>query len=196
LLDRLAERSGLSEDERAVLREAAGLFRGSRTAGSPTSRSAARRRRIRQRAAGAEQEQESVSLDSFDAVMWTDGAARGNPGPAGIGAIIKTVEGETLATCSESFGRATNNAAEYAALLMGLRRALQLGLRRLDVRADSELLVRQLRGEYRVKNAKLKPLYEEATKLLSQFEVWALRHVPREANAEADRLANEGIDTA
>lgn len=130
----------------------------------------------------------------FDAVLWTDGAARGNPGPAGAGAILKAPSGEVLATESLYLGHTTNNIAEYRALLLGLERALSCGIRRLEVRADSELLIKQLRGEYRVRNEGLKPLYESAKRLLARFQASKLAHVRREHNSEADRLANRGID--
>ena len=109
---------------------------------------------------------------------------------------MKTVGGQTLATCSEYLGCTTNNVAEYRALVMGLRKALKLGLRRIEVRADSELLIKQLTGQYRVKNERLRPVYQDAKRLLAQFEVARLKHVRRELNGEADRLANQGIDSA
>lgn len=130
----------------------------------------------------------------FDAVLWTDGAARGNPGPAGGGAILKSLSGEVLATESLYLGHTTNNIAEYRALLLGLERALSCGIQHIEVRADSELLIKQLRGEYRVRNEGLKPLYEAAKRLLARFQSAKLTHVRREHNVEADRLANRGID--
>jgi ribonuclease HI len=130
------------------------------------------------------------------AVLWTDGAARGNPGPAGIGAILKSASGEVLFTGSEFLGHTTNNVAEYKAVLLGLAGALAKGVQRVEVRADSELLIKQLRGEYRVKSPGLKPLYDEARKLLGQFARVKLTHIRRELNGEADRLANQGIDAA
>ena len=128
------------------------------------------------------------------AILWSDGAARGNPGPAGIGAILKTPEGEVLAADSAYLGETTNNIAEYKALLMGLHRAIERGVKQLEVRADSELLIKQLRGEYRVKSPGLKPLFEEAKGLLARFATIKLTHVRREHNGEADKLANAGID--
>lgn len=128
------------------------------------------------------------------AILWSDGAARGNPGPAGCGAILKTPEGEVLAAESRYLGHTTNNVAEYKALLLGLERALALGVRRIEVRADSELLIKQLLGVYRVKNEGLKPLHTEAKALLARFDSFVLTHVRRELNAEADELANAGVD--
>ena len=197
VLEDLAESPTLSNEQRAVLREAAELMReaDSKPPSSDSSRGALRRRKLRQQQS-SEQAELGGAAPQPDAILWSDGAARGNPGPAGIGAIIKRPDGQVLATCSEAYGQSTNNAAEYAALLMGLRRALALGLRRVEIRADSELLIKQLGGDYRVKNAALKPLYEEAQNLRQQFEWTRLRHVRREFNSEADRLANQGIDGA
>jgi ribonuclease HI len=132
----------------------------------------------------------------IDAVLWTDGAARGNPGPAGIGAILKTPEGEVLVAEGQYVGETTNNVAEYKALLLGLERALEHGVRHLEVRADSELLIKQLRGEYKVRSEGLRPLYQRALELLRAFDAPKLVHVRRELNAEADRLANRGINDA
>jgi ribonuclease HI len=129
-----------------------------------------------------------------EGVLWTDGAARGNPGPAGIGAILKSKSGEVLYSGSEYLGHTTNNVAEYKAVLLGLEGALAQGIKKVEVRADSELLIKQLRGEYRVKSAGLKPLYDEARKLLGRFTSVKLTHIRRELNGEADRLANQGID--
>ncbi len=132
---------------------------------------------------------------SESAILWTDGAARGNPGPAGIGALLKTPSGEVISADSAYLGEATNNVAEYKALLLGLERALALGVKKIEVRADSELLIKQIKGQYRVRNPGLKPLYETALKLLARFEASSLTHVRREHNSEADRLANAGIDS-
>jgi ribonuclease HI len=129
-----------------------------------------------------------------EAVLWTDGAARGNPGPAGIGAILKSETGEVLYTGSEYLGHTTNNVAEYKAVLLGLAGALAQGISRIEVRADSELLIKQLKGEYRVKSPGLKPLFEEARRLIARFASVKLTHIRRELNGEADRLANQGID--
>jgi ribonuclease HI len=128
------------------------------------------------------------------AVLWTDGAARGNPGPAGIGAILKSASGEVLYTGSEYLGHTTNNVAEYKAVLLGLAGALGQGVQHVEVRADSELLIKQLKGQYRVKSPGLKPLFDEARQLISRFKSVKLTHIRRELNSEADRLANQGID--
>jgi ribonuclease HI len=184
LLEQLAARHELSDAERAVLREAAKRFRGE-----------ARPRRPRD-ATPAPSQRVPAEPSAAEAVLSTDGAARGNPGPAGIGAKLETPDGKVLAEVSEYLGEATNNVAEYRALIAGLERALEHGVQRLTVRADSELVVKQLRGEYRVRDEKLKPLYELARRLIASFARVELRHVRREFNAEADRLANEAIDGA
>jgi ribonuclease HI len=110
--------------------------------------------------------------------------------------MLKSRAGEVLAAEGRFVGHTTNNVAEYRALLLGLERALERGVRRLEVRADSELLIKQLLGKYRVKNEGLRPLFERATELIRRFESVELLHVRREHNVEADRLANQGIDAA
>lgn len=124
--------------------------------------------------------------------LYTDGASRGNPGPAGIGIVLKTPAGEKVLAHGASVGRTTNNVAEYRAVIQGLEKALELGAVRVHLFSDSELLVRQLEGRYKVKNAALRPLYDEVKALLARFQDWKVRHVPREQNAEADALATKG----
>jgi ribonuclease HI len=126
--------------------------------------------------------------------VFSDGAARGNPGPAGAGAVILDEEGRVLARLGRFLGKQTNNVAEYQALLLGLRRARQMGAREVEVRADSQLLIRQLQGKYAVKNEVLKRLHEEALALLRSFDRYQLVHVPREQNALADEMSNRAID--
>ena len=128
--------------------------------------------------------------------LYTDGGARGNPGPAGIGARLLTSAGDVAEDLADYIGHATNNVAEYQALLAGLEMALDHGVERLDVFLDSELVVRQVNGQYKVKDAGLKPLHAQACLLLSRFHDVDVRHVRREQNAEADRLVNEAIDAA
>ena len=131
--------------------------------------------------------------DAF--VLYCDGAARGNPGPAAIGAVLyDPVDREPIAEVSEAIGIATNNVAEYRALEAGLQKAGELGVRRLRVRLDSQLLVCQLNGEYRVKNAGLKPLYASVVRLIDGFEAVEVAHVRRESNTVADALANAALD--
>jgi ribonuclease HI len=129
-------------------------------------------------------------------LLMVDGAARGNPGPAGCGAIILDETGAVLKELSRYLGIATNNVAEYHGLLLGLEAVLQLGGKKLCVQSDSELLVRQLNGIYRVKNENLKVLHHKALGLLRQLEAYRIIHVRREQNLRADQLANEGIDRA
>ncbi len=125
-----------------------------------------------------------------------DGAARGNPGEAGCGAIIYDESGEVVEELCHYLGHATNNVAEYQALLIGLEGVLRLGVKRLQIRSDSELLVRQLNGIYRVKDDRLKELYKRASVLLRQLDAYRISHVPREHKRVADRLANQAIDEA
>jgi ribonuclease HI len=129
-------------------------------------------------------------------VLSTDGAARGNPGPAGAGATLHDPEGRPVDELGVPLGRLTNNEAEYRALLLGLQMALRNEVRRLRVRMDSELVVRQLSGRYKVKTEHLRPLFEEARSLIGRFEHCEVVHVRRGENADADRLANAGIDSA
>ncbi len=126
--------------------------------------------------------------------IYTDGAARGNPGPAGAGWVIVDASGKTLVENKKYLGDLTNNQAEYQALLLALQDAIKLGDGDLKLCADSELMVRQLKGEYKVKNDGLKPLFREAVLTLSKFKSYTVKHLPREQNEEADQLANEAID--
>ena len=128
--------------------------------------------------------------------LYTDGGARGNPGPAGIGARLLTAEGALVDELSDVIGDATNNVAEYEALLAGLELALDRGVRRLTVFMDSELVVRQVNGQYKVKNADLKALHAEAARRLRGFREVDVKHIRREQNADADRLVNEALDRA
>ena len=127
-------------------------------------------------------------------IVACDGAARGNPGPAGIGVILSTPDGRVLGRIARGIGVATNNVAEYTACIEGLRRAAELGAREVVVRSDSHLLVEQLSGRYRVRNARLRELHREAVALAGRFDRVRYEHVPRELNREADRLANRGVD--
>lgn len=124
----------------------------------------------------------------------SDGAARGNPGPAGAGAVLFDMEGRILERLGKFLGRQTNNVAEYQALLLGLRRARELGAEELEVVADSELIIRQLSGVYQVRAPALRELHAEALALLKAFRRVKLIHVPRAQNAEADEMSNRAID--
>lgn len=123
-----------------------------------------------------------------------DGGSRGNPGPAGIGVVIRSQDGTPLVTLGRYIGRATNNVAEYKALITALQKAKELGAKRIHIRGDSELIVKQMRGEYRVKNADLRDLYDEAQSLYHQFDEAKIEHNYRHKNALADRLANLAMD--
>jgi ribonuclease HI len=127
-------------------------------------------------------------------VVHVDGGARGNPGPAAIAAVFADPDGDVLEERSAAIGRATNNVAEYQALLLGIEHARALGARELELVGDSELIARQVRGEYRVKDAALRELHAQVTAALAGFDRWSIRNVPREDNAHADRLVNEVLD--
>jgi ribonuclease HI len=130
----------------------------------------------------------------MEATLFADGGSRGNPGPAASGAVLLDNAGERIGEVGAYLGVATNNVAEWTALLIGLEAAAERGIRRLAVRLDSELVVKQLRGEYRVKHADLQPLYKRAVTLLRRFEEVDVQHVPRKQNSLADRLVNRVLD--
>jgi len=125
---------------------------------------------------------------------WVDGGARGNPGPAGYGAVVQDKSGRKVAELSEYLGHQTNNYAEYQGLLGVLRYALQHGIKALRVISDSELMVRQMKGIYKVKNADLRRFHDEARQLIGKLDYFEIRHAMREHNVDADRLANEAMD--
>jgi ribonuclease HI len=129
-------------------------------------------------------------------LVHVDGGARGNPGPAAVAAVVTGPDGEVLAEEAEYIGEATNNVAEYRALLLGLSLARSLGAREVEVVNDSELVARQIGGQYKVKHAGLKPLWEQAMRELRGFDRWSVRNVPREQNKRADELVNEALDEA
>jgi ribonuclease HI len=127
-------------------------------------------------------------------IVHVDGGARGNPGPAAIGVVISSPEGEVLDELGEPIGVATNNVAEYRGLLKGLERARSLGATEVEIVNDSELVARQLTGAYKVKHPSMRPLYAEAISALSGFDTWRIRTVPRAENARADELVNTALD--
>jgi ribonuclease HI len=129
-------------------------------------------------------------------ILYADGAARGNPGPAGAGAVLLDEEGDVVAELTLALGRATNNVAEYSALILGLEEARRRGARAIDVRMDSLLVVQQMRGRWKIKHPGLKPLALRAGELLASFAEREIRHVPREENLVADALSNRAIDEA
>jgi ribonuclease HI len=161
---------------------------------------AEREQRRRERAAAAEAERQAAGAAAQAAArpvrtrLFTDGAARGNPGPAGAGAVIVNPDGHVVAKVGKFLGEETNNVAEYMGLIIGLKRAKAMGIKELDVLADSELMVKQLNGDYAVKAEHLKPLYDEARGLFKAFSTIEIRHIPREENAQADAMSNRAID--
>ena len=130
----------------------------------------------------------------MNVVVHVDGGARGNPGPAAIGVVVSSPDGEVLEEVAEPIGIATNNVAEYRALLRGLERARALGAREIEIVNDSELVARQVSGAYKVRHPAMKPLYAKAMAALSEFDRWRIRSVPRAENARADELVNEALD--
>lgn len=124
--------------------------------------------------------------------LYTDGASMGNPGPAGAGAVVLALDGSVLDECHLHLGKATNNVAEYEAVILGLSRALERGARKVKISMDSELVAMQLLGRYKVRNEGLKEPYARAVDLLSRFEEWSVKAIPREQNARADALAKKG----
>jgi len=127
-------------------------------------------------------------------VLHVDGASRGNPGPAAYGVVVQDESGRIVAEAAKAIGRATNNEAEYHGLIRGLELAREHGAREVAVRADSQLMVRQINGRYRVKSARLRPLHLRAMRLLNTFSRREVEHIPRESNARADALANGALD--
>jgi ribonuclease HI len=152
----------------------------------------------KERAAQAERERAEVAAKVQErpprTKLFADGAARGNPGPAGAGAVIVSAAGHIMAKIGKFLGESTNNVAEYTGLILGLRRAKAMGIKELDVFCDSELVVKQLHGDYDVKADHLKPLHEEARSLLAAFPDVQVAHIPREQNTAADEMSNRAID--
>ena len=134
-------------------------------------------------------------MELMKLIAYTDGASRGNPGQAGIGVAIYNEKNEKLKSISQYIGEATNNVAEYKALISALQASQELGAEEIEVFTDSELMVKQIKGEYRVKNEGLKPLFNEAKELIKTFTTVKVTHVRRELNKEADKLANIAIDS-
>ncbi len=126
--------------------------------------------------------------------VWTDGACRGNPGPASIGVVVLDPDGTEIATASRAIGRTTNNVAEYEALLVALELLEELSITRAEFNMDSQLIVRQLSGQYRVKDPKMKRMHQRVRVAMARLEHSQVHHVPREENKRADALANEALD--
>ena len=143
---------------------------------------------------------DTAKSNEAEAVLYCDGGARGNPGPAAAAFVLREGSGENpgavLASDGVFLGIATNNEAEYRAVALGLKSALKQGIRRLEIRVDSELIARQLTGQYRVRNPRLKVLFDETSNLLQELSWWKVVHVRRDANQEADALVNAAIDSA
>ena len=133
---------------------------------------------------------------SLQVVVEADGGARGNPGPAGWGAVVRAADGEVLLERSEAIGVATNNVAEYRGLLGGLQAAADLGASTVEVRMDSKLVIEQMSGRWQIKHPGLRPLAAQAAGLVRRFEAVTWKWVPRQRNQYADRLANEAMDAA
>ncbi|MFH1546079.1 MAG: ribonuclease HI family protein [Patescibacteria group bacterium] len=127
--------------------------------------------------------------------LFSDGAARGNPGPAAAGAIIQNLKKEEVAVISQFLGKATNNQAEYAAVILGLKKALEFSPTEIQIFLDSKLVVEQLAGRWKIKDLELKKLAEKAHALLAQFQKWEIAHIPRAQNKKADSLANQVLDS-
>jgi ribonuclease HI len=136
------------------------------------------------------------SSDIKPIIAHIDGGSRGNPGPAAYAVVVSTADGDPLASLSKYLGHTTNNVAEYEGLLAALNYALEHSYRRLKIITDSELMARQIGGQYKVKNPNLKVLYDRARILIAQFDAFRIEHVRREHNREADRLANKAMDAA
>lgn len=127
-------------------------------------------------------------------IVNVDGGARGNPGPAAVGVVVRDDKGGVLLERGEKIGQATNNVAEYKALILGIQMARELGADEVELIGDSELIVKQIQGKYKVKNEGMKPLHAEAKAALAEFDGWSVKHVKRELNSDADRLVNEALD--
>ncbi len=157
-----------------------------------------REQKKRQRAAVSERERAEVAAKAVERPprvhLFTDGAARGNPGPAGAGAVIVSPAGHIMAKIGKFLGESTNNVAEYTGLILGLKRAKAMGIKELDVFSDSELMVKQIAGDYAVKAEHLKPLHDEARALLKAFPEVHVAYIPREQNTAADEMSNRAID--
>jgi ribonuclease HI len=136
---------------------------------------------------------EAPGRGSNKVTLYVDGSCKGNPGEGGAGVVIKDEQGRTVSHVKRYLGSVTNNIAEYQALILGLQEAQRLGSKEVEIYLDSELVVKQINGLYRVRDSKLKTLEGEVRRLLGHFARWVMRHIPREENREADRLAREAV---
>jgi ribonuclease HI len=135
-----------------------------------------------------------TDLNTDTVIIYTDGAARGNPGPAAIGVIIQDQAGNSLARISRRLAATTNNQAEYRAVIIALEKAISLGARNVMLKSDSELVVNQINGKYKIRNTALRPLYQKIVQLAGTLESFKVSYIPRARNAEADALANQALD--
>jgi ribonuclease HI len=133
-------------------------------------------------------------LNTNKVIIYTDGASRGNPGPAAIGVIIKDESGLTIDEISRRLGVTTNNQAEYRAIIAALEKAVSLGARKVILKSDSELVVKQINGQFKIKKIDLRPLYQKVVQLTGSLESFSISYIPREQNAAADALANKALD--
>jgi len=186
-VDKSIEKLNISRDE------ASKLLRGFVRPKESLSRIALSKSRVSKKTATAGKISSSKAKSAVYE-LYVDGGSRGNPGPSGAGAVIKGPDGAVVKRLTKGLGVGTNNRAEYMALIMGLEEALKLGGRRIKILADSELMVRQISGRYKVKSPVLKPLYERAMLLRASFSAFTISHIPRALNSEADALANEAMD--
>jgi ribonuclease HI len=136
------------------------------------------------------------NLSTSKVIIFTDGAARGNPGPAAIGVVIRDDNSSVIATISKCLGATTNNQAEYRAIIAGLEKAAGLGVKQVELNSDSQLVVEQICGRYKIKNTALRSLYQEVVKLIGSLESFKITYIPRERNKAADALANQALDNA
>jgi ribonuclease HI len=134
------------------------------------------------------------NLNIKKVIINVDGAARGNPGPAAIGAILQDEAGNTVGRISRPIGVTTNNQAEYRAIIAALEKAINMDARQVLLKSDSELVVKQINGQYKIKNTALRPLYQKVVQLIGSLESFSIIHIPRELNTEADALANKALD--
>ena len=135
-----------------------------------------------------------ANLNTEKVIIYADGAARGNPGPAAIGIVIQDQAGSTVATISRQLGITTNNQAEYQAIIAALEKAVSLGAKNIVLKSDSELVVKQINGLYKIKKTALRPLYQQVVQLIGSLESFTISYIPREQNAAADALANRALD--
>jgi ribonuclease HI len=133
-------------------------------------------------------------LNVNEVIIFTDGAARGNPGPAAIGVIIQDQAGKSLARISCRLADTTNNQAEYQAVIIALEKAISLGARKVLLKSDSELVVNQINGKYKIKNTAIRSLYQKVVRLIGALESFTMSYLPREQNTQADALANKALD--